>query len=722
VSYALDDLLLARLFPFHLVLDPQLRIVKRGPSLSKIDPSLEQQPQFSDRFRIQTPRIEPDFEALRARASNRARGHAAVAPAAPSRAPDPTHRRLIEAAGKSDVLYVLDHVTSGLSFRMQLLASDDPPRLLFVGSPLLTTRAQLDRYSLTLSDFAPFDCSLDYLLALRMKDSLIERTTRLTSELEVMNHDLQEQVEAGLAADQAKDLFLTTMSHEIRTPMNAITGLTSLLLRMEPVAARRHHLVTIETAANTLQALIDGILDFSKVESGSLDQNTEDFDLHEAVRQAVRLFAPVARKKTLELRLTIDERIPRAVRGDPALFNRVLSNLTHNAIKFTDAGWVEIAVTARSHTSQAVMVRVEITDTGIGIAAADRDRIFERFTQVNDVRSHGLGGSGLGLAISRKICEACGGRIDVESTPGKGSMFWFEFPLEMRSDVRGPAPPAAEPPPTPSVRDELEIQRPVLVVEDNTINRNMIVDMLEWLGVETQSAVDGEAALECTAHRDFGAILMDIQMPGMDGYETVRKIRLRGERNADTPIVGLSANAFPKDREAGIAAGMNDYLAKPITIDSLVKTLQRWHPPRSASANSEPRESSTTTTPLSSEARDLLAGSPLLETEDDSPLLEYLNDFLTLAPDTLTCIGQALERGSFDEVSRHAHNLKGSSLFLSLDTLTSSSEQLESAAQQRDAKEVTALLSRIQGEINEIARTLELSPPSFQNEDHVGAR
>jgi len=263
------------------------------------------------------------------------------------------------------------------------------------------------------------------------------------------------------------------------------------------------------------------------------------------------------------------------------------------------------------------------------------------------------------------------------------------------------------------------------VVDDNAINRNMVVDMIAWLGVETESAVDGEAAIACMANRDFGAILMDIRMPGMDGYETTRRIRERGGRDAEIPIIGLSANAFPEDREAGFAAGMNDYLAKPITMTTLVRILRHLPETGYGSGSGALRDGGREPKPagqLSAEARELLASSPLMETGDDSSVIEYLHDFLSMVPDTLAALRQSLGQGSFDEISRHAHNLKGSSLFLGLDRLTGMARRLELAAHQCDPSGVSTVLAQVKIEITKIAATLQTSTPPPPSDDLRGSR
>ena len=697
----LTDAQVACVFPFHMVLDSELRIVGHGPSLAKIDPTVTERPWFVDLFRIRTPRIVPEFEIL--------------------------YRAAVEGTGKPGAQFVLDHLPSGLTFRMQLLASDAPPRITFVGSPLLTTKKQLDHYALTLSDFAPFDFSLDYLLALRMKDSLIEETKNLANSLQLANQELEDQVTATHEASRASDLFLMTMSHEIRTPMNAITGLTSLLLQMDPVTARRQHLTTIETAARTLQSLIDGVLEFAQLESGRFDRSEENFDPHDVVEQVMRLFGPLAREKGLKLGYAIGDDVPRIVRGEVSLFNRVLINLTQNALKFTQEGRIEIDVTTRPSASQSVLVRVEVADTGIGIAVADQGRIFDRFTQVHDAASSGSGGSGLGLAISRKICESCGGRIGVESTLGQGSLFWFEFLLRTQSDaLQASAAPAKSTPQT-KLKDELGTSLPILVVDDNAINRNMVVDMITWLGIKTESASDGAEALVCTARREFGAILMDIRMPNIDGYETTRRIRSGAGPNSEIPIIGLSANAFPEDREAGFAAGMNDYIAKPITMDTLVELLNRSTQAGFAFEKSAPLDAGGEPPTagrgrLSVEAAELVASSPLMEAGDGSELIEYLQEFVAAAPDAIAALRQALRREDFDEISRQAHKLKGNSLFLGIDALTRIAHRLELAAQEQDLPGAAAELTRIRAELAQIVATLQTPTASPSNDDLRGSR
>ncbi len=726
----LTDAQVAFVFPFHLVLDSELRIVGHGPSLAKIDPTVTERPRFVDLFRIRTPRIVPEFEILYRAAGGVGGGDPSRSPKTPgprsTTAESGDSHSAVEGTLKSGAQFVLDHLPSGLTFRMQLLASDAPPRVALVGSPLLTTTEQLDRYALTLSDFALFDFSLDYLLALRMKDSLIEETRNLARSLQHTNQELEEQVGAIRSANRASDLFLMTMSHEIRTPMNAITGLTSLLLQMDPVSARRQHLTTIETAARTLQSLIDGVLEFAKLESGTFDRSEENFDPRDVVEQVMRLFGPLAHEKGLELGYTIGDDVPRVVRGEVSLFNRVLINLTQNAVKFTQEGRIEIDVTARRPSaSQSVLVRVEVADTGIGIAVADQGRVFDRFTQVHYAASVGSGGSGLGLAISRKICESLGGGIGVESTLGQGSLFWFEFPLRTQSDaLRASAAPAKSTPQT-KLKDELGTSLPILVVDDNAINRNMVVDMIAWLGIETESAEDGVEALACTARRDFGAILMDIQMPHMDGYETTRRIRSGAGRNSEIPIIGLSANAFPEDREAGFAAGMNDYLAKPITMDTLVKLLRRSPQVGSVRERSAPRDAGgepPTAGGLSVEAAELVASSPLMEAGDGSELIEYLQEFVAAAPDAIAALRQALRREDFDEISRQAHKLKGNSLFLGIDALTRIANRLELAAKKQDLPGAAAELTRVGAEFAQIVAILQTPTASPSNDDLRGSR
>ena len=716
-----DDALVTRLFPFHMVLDSELRIVSHGDSLAKIDPSVREHPMFGDLFAIHTPRVDLNLEVFQ--------GDGAVASQAPGDTPATEGAAYalwaVEGASPTSATYVLEHKQSSLQFRMQMLVSQSPQRIAFVGSPLLTSPNQLDRYDLTLSDFAPFDFVLDYLVALRLKDSLIEEKTQLANELEQANRDLEKQVKARQAADESKDLFLTSMSHEIRTPMNAITGLTSLLLQMEQAADRRQHLSTIDVAANALRSLIDGILEFSAIESGALERTQADFDLHDVITQAVRLFRPTADAKGIELRGTVDDEVPRAVRGEVDLFNRVIINLTENAIKFTDSGSVEITVTAKPGP-RGVLVRVEVEDTGVGIDPADHTRIFERFTQLRGADAVERSGSGLGLEISRKICETCGGSLGLESTLEQGSLFWFEFPFETRDEVpsKNVKPDRSEW--TEKLSEAFDTTLPILVVDDNEINRSMVMDMIAWLGIEPESAKDGETAIAMVSEREFGAILMDIRMPGMDGYQATRVIRERGGDNAETPIIGLSANAFSKDREAGLAAGMSNYLAKPITMATLVNVL--GDPFNHGSAlnpeNASPAASAGTleSEPSATEPIDFIASSPLLETGDSSRAIEFLQDFLAAAPATIARFRTSLDKEDFEEVSRQAHSLRGSSLFLGIDPLNDLTQQLEENAQRRDAKDAASVLVQIEELVAEILASFRTPTASTTKEDPRGSR
>ncbi|MBS1214776.1 MAG: hpt domain protein [Proteobacteria bacterium] len=391
------------------------------------------------------------------------------------------------------------------------------------------------------------------------------------------------------AASRAKSEFLATMSHEIRTPMNGVLGMTQLLRDTVFDTRQRHYLDTIYKSGQHLLALINDILDFSKIEAGRFELDRHDFDLSRVVSEVTDLLGERAQQKGLTFTLEIDEAVPRLVRGDSGRLKQVLTNLIGNAIKFTQKGSIRVrlrpgagadegsarAAATVSATPNGTSLRFDIADTGIGIAAADQERIFEAFSQADSSHARKYGGTGLGLPISRQLVDLMGGTLTLESEPGRGSTFSFVVHFDA---ARGePATGSSR----PNASDLPRLQGQVLLVEDNPINLVVARAMLKSFGLQTIEAHDGEEAMRKMAHGHFDLILMDCQLPGVDGYEATRRIR-QGETAANdashVPIVALTANAIQGDRERCIAAGMDDYLAKPFRKEDLHAVVARWLP------------------------------------------------------------------------------------------------------------------------------------------------
>lgn len=412
--------------------------------------------------------------------------------------------------------------------------------------------------------------------------------------LQVVFHDLTERkrVEGALAhardaaedANRAKSRFLANMSHEIRTPMNGVLGMAQLLGRQANLTEQqRNYLEVLQDSGETLLRTIDQILDFSKIEAGKLVLAEVEFDLRQQVSDALRMLTPQAENKGLVLLWQIAADVPNQFYGDPDRLRQVLCNLVENAIKFTCHGEVQVSVSvartdkAASRRGDVVHLSFRVRDTGIGIPETAHSYLFQPFMQADDSAARSYGGAGLGLVIARQIVEQMEGEIGYEKAPGGGTIFWFTVRLASLSDAPVPVAVGAQ---------ELSEREPlagrVLLVEDNVVNALVAQAMLQSFGLEVSLAANGKEALEFWEKSRFDAVLMDCQMPEMDGFEATRRIR-EGEATtaqqttvAPIPIIALTANAFPEDRARCLAAGMDDFVAKPFTHDDLYRTVRSW--------------------------------------------------------------------------------------------------------------------------------------------------
>ena len=372
------------------------------------------------------------------------------------------------------------------------------------------------------------------------------------------------------AASRAKSAFLANTSHELRTPLNALVGLAQLARATGlEEDKRQQYLAQMLDSADTLMAVISDILDLSKIEAGKLDIHPQDFDLHALLQRLQRGYAAIAATHGLELVLVPHPGLPVCVHGDPVRLRQVLGNYLSNALKFTEQGTVRL----NAWPVPGGRIRFEVEDTGPGLDAATQARLFQPFIQADDSVTRRHGGTGLGLSICRELAQLMDGAVGVSSEPGRGSRFWFELPLP--AAAAPVAPPAPVPAPSPQALAGVR----VLMVEDNLINMTISTAMLQQWGAQVTGAADGLEALEAVEraereNRPFQAVLMDMQMPRMGGREATRELRRRFD--ADTlPIVALTAAALPAERDEALAAGMNDFLTKPIDAGKLRATLQR---------------------------------------------------------------------------------------------------------------------------------------------------
>jgi signal transduction histidine kinase len=392
---------------------------------------------------------------------------------------------------------------------------------------------------------------------------LLESNVRLAEQVRIRTQELEEAKNEAEDSVRLRTAFLTTMSHEIRTPLNGILGMTTLLLGTKLDPEQTDFADTIRTCGNTLLDLINDILDFSRLDIGNIEPEQLTFDPRELIKETILIMHERVASKSLELVTEIGKNVPLLVVSDPARIKQVLINLIANAVKFTESGTITVRLEAEGdHLCWSV------EDTGIGIASDAQEKLFQPFVQEDASTSRRFGGTGLGLAICKQIVELLSGTICVKSFPGRGSCFTFRFPVQTARLEDAPLP-AKE---TTGTTACLHGKR-ALVVEDNTVNQRVAVAMLRSLGVVADVAAGGEEALDAVGTIDYDVVFMDCQMPGMDGYETTRRIRKDGRQ---LPIIALTANAMPGDAERCRKAGMDDHVAKPVTREMLKSKLLYW--------------------------------------------------------------------------------------------------------------------------------------------------
>ena len=473
-------------------------------------------------------------------------------------------------------------------------------------------------------------------------------------EVERLAASLKDSALAAEAGNRAKSAFLAAVGHEIRTPLNGIVGMAEMIRQTQLDADQRHCLDIVSDCSATLIELIEGILDYSKFESGEFPVSPVEFNPADLTRSALAAAEPRAKLRGNTLSFTINPHMPEACLADPGRVRQVLGNLIGNAVKFTERG--EVGVHASfAKGPRGSRLRFEVRDSGIGIPPDAHDKIFREFSQVDASISRKYGGNGLGLSICKRVVDHLGGDIGFESQPGQGSVFWFEIPASEAS-MKAPRPPAERPIRCASI----------LVVEDNPVNREVAYRILSSLGQDVTVAEDGAAGVEAVRRQRFDLVLMDVQMPGMDGLQTTREIRKMDGAASLTKIIALTASASNDDREACMEAGMNGFLSKPITLSQVHELLAGTLPALEAPAPAPVAAAASTARPAAQ-----IDQTPTFDPERVAELTDVLGaddfaelvgHFLADATDLIQQLEAAESAGDREKTKVLLHTLRGAAL------------------------------------------------------------
>ncbi len=526
---------------------------------------------------------------------------------------------------------------------------------------------------------------------LDQKAALEERVQNRTAELA----KAKEQAEA---ATSAKSSFIANVSHEIRTPLNAIIGLTHLCLQTKLDNRQKDYVEKVAKAARNLMMLISDVLDFSKIEAGAVQLEKTPFHIAQVLSNVRSIMETLAEQKGLRFSIHRSPETDIAVIGDPYRVEQVLINLVNNAVKFTHHGSVEVDCTMAQAANGKVTLRFDVTDTGIGISEQQAPRLFEAFSQADGSTTRHYGGTGLGLTISRQLTRQMGGDIGFTSTPGKGSHFWFTV-AAIGTDPASPKQLPARGPFLASAERSLRGRR-ILVVEDNDFNQQVAAELLETVGVRVTIASTGQEALDVLAlNSTFDAVLMDIQMPDMDGMETTRRMRVQS-RLTEIPVIAMTANASPEDRRACLAAGMDDFEAKPIEPSRLYATLAHWVGHKASTI----RARSATVDPK------VLAR--LLQ-DDPDKISHFAEKFITTSTIAAIEVQTALTHHDWVGAGQVAHRMKSAAATVGATKLASTCAALERACTANDEREIKRVAQDLPELLAQAAHELGVNPPDL---------